>query len=93
MRCEEVGAVAAACVHMTHHHEEASMLQAEIGVDVHKRIVAHLRLARACLHGILSESRTIVGCVVLSEVACVSTEVALQNPRNLESQIQMDAFP
>ena len=87
--CEEVVAVALACIDMAHHHEEAGVLQVEVGINVHQRIVAHLSAVVAVLYTILSKSRTIVGCLVLGEVACVGTEVALQNPRNLESQIQI----
>ena len=61
----------------------------EIGVHIHKRIVAYLRLAWTILHGILSESRTIVGCVVVGEVMRIGTKVALQHARYHKAQVQI----
>lgn len=86
---KEVVAVALTCIYMAHHHEETSVLQVEIGVYINQRIVAHLGTAVAGLNTILSKSRAIVGCIILGEVACIGTEVALKHSCNLESQIQI----
>ena len=86
---KEVVAVALTCIYMAHHHEEACVLQVEVGVYINQRIVAHLGTAVAGLNTILSESRAIVGCIILGEVACIGTEVALKHSCNLESQIQI----
>ena len=87
--CEEVVAVALTCIYVAHHHEEACVLQVEVGVYINQRIVAHLGTAVASLNTILSKSRAIVGRIILGEVACIGTEVALKHSCNLESQIQI----
>ena len=84
---KEVVAVALTCIYVAHHHEETSVLQVEVGVYINQRIVAHLGTAVASLNTILSKSRAIVGCIILGEVACIGTEVALKHSCNLESQI------
>ena len=89
MGCEEILSVAAARIDVTHHHEEAGMLQVEVGVDVDERIVARLHTVVACLHGILSERRTVVGGIILCEVASVGTKVAFQHLCNLEAQVEV----
>ena len=84
---KEVVAVALTCIYVAHHHEEACVLQVEVGVYINQRIVAHLGTAVAGLNTILSKSRAIVGCIILGEVACIGTEVALKHSCYLESQI------
>ena len=89
MRCEEIVAVALPGVHVAHHHKEASVLKVEVGIDIHHRIVAHFCAAVAFLHGELSESRTVVGCVILGEVACVGSEITFQHFCNLKPKIDV----
>ena len=86
---KEVVAVALTCIYVAHHYEEACVLQVEIGVYINQRIVAHLGTAGAGLNTLLSESWAIVGRIILGEVACIGTEVALKHSCNLESQIQI----
>ena len=42
VRREEIVAVALSGVHVTHHYEEACVLEVEVGVDVHYGVVAPL---------------------------------------------------
>ena len=79
VRREEVVAIALSGVHVTHHYEEACVLEVEVGVDVHYGVVAHFRAAVAFLHAELSQCRAVGWCVILGEVSGVGTENALQH--------------
>lgn len=92
VRREEVVAVALSGVHVTHHYEEACVLEVEVGVDVHYGVVAHFRAAVAFLHAELSQCRAVVWRVILGEVSGVSTEIALQNLCYAELQIQVGVY-
>lgn len=87
--CKEVVGLALSCIDMTHHHEESRALQVEVGINIHDRVVAHFCAIVARLNGILSESRAVVGCVILCEESCIGSEVAFQHTRNLESEEQI----
>ena len=89
VRSEEVVGLSAASINMAHHDEEASALEMEVEVGIYQRIVANFNFLLTLLHGILSDGRTIVGSIILSEVAHVGTKVALQNLSYLESQIEV----
>ena len=83
--CKEVVGLALSCIDMTHHHEESRALQVEVGINIHYRVVAHFCAIVARLNSILSESRAVVGCVILCEESCIGSEVAFQHTCNLES--------
>ena len=85
VRCKEIVGFALSCIDMTHHHEESCALQVEVGVNIHDRVVAHFCAIVARLNSILSESRAVVGCVILCEESCIGSEVAFQHACNLES--------
>ncbi len=89
MWCKEVHTVAVVGIDVAHHNKEACALQMEVGIDIHNRIVSHLRAALTFLHGKLSESRAVIGCVVLREETCVGTQIAFQNMGELEPQVQV----
>ena len=55
VRGEEVVLVALSCIQMAHHHEEAGVLDVNIGVCIHDRVVTHFHvLVAITLHGVLS---------------------------------------
>lgn len=54
VRGVEISLVAAARIYMTHHHKEASPLEAEVCVDIKERIIANLCFGRTRLDGILT---------------------------------------
>ena len=73
MGSEEIVFLAYAGIDVAHHHEETGVLEVEIGIDVDDRAVADLHLAVVGLYGVLSDARHIFRCVVLGEVAEVTT--------------------
>ena len=54
VRNKETRLRATACIGMTVHHEEACLLQVEVGVRVHDRVVAYLNAVGVFLHDKLS---------------------------------------
>ena len=81
---EEIFLAAAARIDVAHHHEEACVLEVEVGIDVHNRIAAHLHSLGTFLNGELAKRGTIVGSVVLGEVAHVATHVAAEHLGNFK---------
>ena len=76
---------------MTHHHEEASVLQVEVGVGIDDGSISRFHpivVARGShfLLGILSDGRAVVGRVIRGEEAGIGTEIDAQHAGNLESQ-------
>ena len=48
VRGEEVVLVALTCIQMAHHHEEAGVLDVNIGIGIDDRVVAHLQCLCQC---------------------------------------------
>ena len=85
----EILLAAVAGIDMAHHDKEAGMLQVEVGIHIHQRIVAHFCLALSFLHGKLSQTRGVIGGIVLGEIAGVRSQVTLQHLGYLELKIEV----
>ena len=66
--------VAHAFRHVIHHRVDTRMLQVQVGVDVHYRVVSYLDTVVRVLEIELADGRRIVQRVILGEVAHVSTQ-------------------
>jgi hypothetical protein len=85
VRGEEVVLVALSCIQMAHHHEEAGVLDVNIGVGIDDRVVAHLHVLLAvALHGILTDVRRIIRSLVACKVSGVCTQLDIQYLYHLE---------
>ena len=73
---DEILAVAASGVDMAHHCEEARVLEVEVGIHVYNRIAARLDAVVACLHSVLTQRRTVIGCEIFGVEPSVCSEVA-----------------
>ena len=95
MGSKEVCFVETSGVYMAVHGEKARVLKMEVGIYVDERIVSYFHSAVGavgcgiCLYGVLPQCRTVVGCIVLGEVACIGSEIAFQHARNLETQVEI----
>ena len=90
VRNHEIVLVSLTCIHMTHHDEEATSLQHEVGIDIDERIVAHLCLnITILLYCILAERCEILRCIILREIVDRSTEMTMQHSCYFEIEIEI----
>ena len=75
---------------MSHHQEEAHLLQHHVRIDIDKGISAEFDAACGILlHGKLADERAEVGSVVLAEPGGVGTQFHTEHFGNLEFQIEV----
>ena len=83
-------AVAAACIDMAHHDEEARMLQVHVGIGVHYWVIAHLHIGVSIvLNGELAYCRAVVQAFVFGEEACVGSQVDCKHLGNFAMQVKI----
>ena len=95
MWCEEIILVTHTCIDVTHHDEEPSMFEKEVGIDIHYGIIAYLYAAVTThsvgidLHSVLPNVGGIVRSIIACKIANIGTEIAMQHPRNLKTQVEI----
>ena len=95
MWCEEIILVTHASIDVTHHDEEPSMFEKEVGIDIHYGIIAYLyaavttRRVGIYLHGVLPDVWNIIRSIIAGKIANIGTEIAMQHPRNLKTQVEI----
>ena len=84
MWCEEIILVTHASIDVTHHDEEPSMFEKEVGIDIHYGIIAYLyaavttRRVGIYLHGILPDVWNIIRSRISAQKSQCNTRASLK---------------